>query len=295
MRSAGEDLRKIRERLGLTMRQVESASQKIAELHGSEEYLVPISRLSDIETKGVIPSIYRLYSLAAIYHREMAGLLHLYGIDSNGVSLDWEVSQPAQTHVVQRERQQGAVIPIKMDPGFDLELTRDVKRMVEKWGWYPLSKLERMSDDDFIYVHIGSEDLTMFPILQPGTLVQVDQSRKRVVERQWRSEYDKPIYLVETRDGLTCCWCQLRPPNHLVLVPHPLSPVPMRMLKCPQEAEVLGRVVGMAMRIGGQEDDAQEERGSAGPKPSVIPSSSGSPKGVTDEDLPSISMRKKLG
>ena len=57
MLSAGIDLRKIRDRLGLTMRDVENASVSIAQRHGSEEYLIPPSRLSDIETKGVVPSV----------------------------------------------------------------------------------------------------------------------------------------------------------------------------------------------------------------------------------------------
>lgn len=63
---AAGSLRVMRERLGLTMRDVEAASEKLAKLRGNEEYLVPISRLSDVETKGVTPSIYRLYSLAVI-------------------------------------------------------------------------------------------------------------------------------------------------------------------------------------------------------------------------------------
>jgi hypothetical protein len=35
----------------------------------------------------------------------------------------------------------------------------------------------------------------------------------------------------------------------LVLQPHPLSPVQPRILKDQQEAEVLGQVVGIAMRL----------------------------------------------
>ena len=41
MLSAGIDLRKIRDRLGLTMRDVENASLLISQQHGSEEYLIP--------------------------------------------------------------------------------------------------------------------------------------------------------------------------------------------------------------------------------------------------------------
>jgi hypothetical protein len=38
--------------------------------------------------------------------------------------------------------------------------------------------------------------------------------------------------------------------DELVLQSHPLSPVPVRLLKHPQEAEVIGQVVGVAMRLG---------------------------------------------
>ena len=45
------------------MRDVETASEKLARKRGSDDYLVPISRLSDVETKGVTPSIYRILLL----------------------------------------------------------------------------------------------------------------------------------------------------------------------------------------------------------------------------------------
>lgn len=68
-------------------------------------------------------------------------------------------------------------------------------------------------------------------------------------EGAWRSEYERPIYFVETRTGYTCCWCTLEQ-DKLILQPHPLSPVQIRVLDHPKEAEVLGQVVGAAMRLG---------------------------------------------
>ena len=50
----------------------------------------------------------------------------------------------------------------------------------------------------------------MFPILPPGSFIQVDEARNKVVEGAWRSEYERPIYFVETRDGHTCSWCSMR-------------------------------------------------------------------------------------
>jgi len=95
---------------------------------------------------------------------------------------------------------------------------------------------------------VGTQDFTMYPILPPGSFIQVDESRNRVVEGSWRSEYERPIYFVETRDGHTCCWCSMRR-EEIILQPHPLSPVPVRILRHPQEAEVLGQVVGVAMKL----------------------------------------------
>jgi transcriptional regulator with XRE-family HTH domain len=79
--SAGLNLRGLRERLGLTMREVESASFRIAERHGNDEFAVGPSRLSDIETKGLVPSIYRLYSLSIVYRCDLREILAWYGVD----------------------------------------------------------------------------------------------------------------------------------------------------------------------------------------------------------------------
>jgi hypothetical protein len=89
----------------------------------------------------------------------------------------------------------------------------------------------------------------MYPILPPGTFVQVDESRNQVIEGGWRSEYQRPIYFVETREGYICSWCSVQQ-DGLILQSHPLSPVPVRVLKHPHEAEVIGQVVGVAMRLG---------------------------------------------
>ena len=294
MLSAGIDLRKIRERLGLTMRDVEDASLRISQRHGSEEYLIPPSRLSDIETKGVVPSVFRFYSLASIYRKPVRGLLQLYGIDLDAIGSEWASSRPPKTHLVLVDKERaGYHVPVKLDPGFDLRETSNLGRMVQQWGLVPLSVLGHLASQEYTYAYIGSEDYTMYPILKPGSFVQVDESRRRVLDRQWRSEYERPIYFVETRDGFTCCWCSFRL-NSLVLQPHPLSPAPVRVLKHPQEAEVIGQVVGIAMRIGDLVPaDPPESKESSTTKPDVVLSSSNSLKAVNAAVLSTVSTRKK--
>jgi transcriptional regulator with XRE-family HTH domain len=250
MVTGGQKLRVLREKLGLTMRDIETASERIARKRENEEYLVPISRLSDFETKGVIPSIYRLYSLAAIYRRDLREILLWYGVSLEIQVSDLDNSAPRKSHLSNALANMTTVhMPVRMDPSFDPRKTLNFGRMVEQWGTVPLAYLEQFAKVDFTYGYIGSEDLTMYPILPPESFIQVDEARDKVMEGDWRSEYERPIYFVETREGHTCCWCTLTR-EEIILQPHPLSPVPPRVLRYPQQAEVIGQVVGVAMRLG---------------------------------------------
>jgi hypothetical protein len=246
----GQNLRLLREELGLTMRHVEHASDRIAQKHGNLEFFIPCSRLSDIETKGVVPSIYRLYSFAAIYRKDIRELMTWYDVDLNGMASDMEFVLPPKSHRSDALTSLSAVhVPLLLDPGFDPRRTVNFGRMVEQWGVVPLAYLAQFESCQFTYGYIGSEDLSMYPILPPGSFVQVDESRNKVVDGGWRSEYERPIYFVETRNGFVCCWCTLTK-EELILQPHPLSPVAARALRYPQQAEVIGQVVGVAIKLG---------------------------------------------
>lgn len=260
---AGHRLRALREQLGLTIREVEAASQRIAERHHKEDFAVPLSRLSEIETKGILPSIYRLYSLAAIYRRDLRELLAWYGVNVNDMVADLPLARPANSHLVEAlDPITGVRMPVRLDPGFDLRRTTNLGRMVERWGVVPLAFLEQLAETEYTYGYIGSEDFTMYPLLAPCSLVQVDEKKSQVIAGVWRSELERPIYFVETREGFRCCWCAIRG-DQIILQPHPLSLVPVNMVRYPQEAEVLGQVVGVAMRLG--DWDAAE------PGPTTLP------------------------
>lgn len=233
----------------MTLRDVEEASTRLAEVRGIEDYIMNPSRLSDIETKGVVPSIYRLYALSVIYRADFAEILKLYGVDLGSTAADLALFRPAKTHRLEIIGNRGSVnIPVKLDPGFDLRITTNLGRMIENWGLVPLQYLQELVKEKYTYGYIGSEDLTMYPLLLPGSFIQIDEDRSRVREGNWRSEIERPIYFLETREGYLCAWCSLRP-GEIVLQPHPLSPVAPRILKHPQEAEVIGQVVGIAMRL----------------------------------------------
>ena len=76
----GAELRAIRQQLGWSLREVHAASGALAKKHRKPAFVIPPSRLHDIESKNKIPSIHRLYALALIYGRTLKEILSLYGI-----------------------------------------------------------------------------------------------------------------------------------------------------------------------------------------------------------------------
>lgn len=252
MLSPGQRLRLVREQFGLTIRDVESASLRIAAQHHNDDFAIPLSRLSDIETKSTVPSIYRLYSLSVVYRRDIRELMNWYGVDLDRVSADLKVTDLSKSHRAEvMDSVLSVQMPVKLDPSFDPAKTADLGRMIQQWGDVPLAYLGSLSKTKYAYGYVGKDDYTMHPILPPGSFLQIDQSKDQIVNGIWHSEYERPIYFVETRDGFTCSWCTVKR-DQLVLQSHPLSPVPVRILAYPKDAEVVGQVVGIAMKLGGR-------------------------------------------
>lgn len=67
----GLRLRLAREKLGLTYRDVERASYELAALRGRPDFILHISRLADIENRGVVPGLHKLYTLATPWTKSM--------------------------------------------------------------------------------------------------------------------------------------------------------------------------------------------------------------------------------
>jgi transcriptional regulator with XRE-family HTH domain len=251
VQNPGHHLRKLREQLGLTLRDVEAAASSIAARHNDGEFALTLSRISDIETKGVVPSIYRVYSLATIYRQDLYEVLSWYGIDINQMAVDMQFVEPLRSHRNEAlNRVPYASIPVRLDPSFDFKKTCNFGRMIEKWGIVPMAYLETFQNPRYTYAYLGVEDLTMYPILLPGSFLQIDESLNKVAVGMWHSEYERPIYFVEMREGFTCCWCSVDG-DQITLQSHPLSHVPVRILRYPQQAEIIGQVVGVAMRLDG--------------------------------------------
>lgn len=247
---SGSRLKDLRLRLGISLREVEQQSHKIASARGSQEFVVSNHWLTKLENGHRTPSIYTLFSLSAIYKVKFSEIISLFGLDLEWLGRYQLGSRSKQTHLVDVEKgdsDRPVPFPVHFDPGFRVEDTNLISRMVEVWGEIPVSFLEGMNVRRNLYGYIGLEDHTMEPLLRPGSFVLIDERFRKVQVGPWRTEWDRPVYFIELRDGYACSWCETAG-DTLLLVPHPLSPSPHRRFDS-RSAEVIGQVVAVANRL----------------------------------------------
>src|SRR6266851_1563087 len=226
MSSAGERLKDIRARLGITTRDVADLSQKIADEEENEEFYISNAWLTQIENSDSVPGIHKLYTLSIIYHLRLGELLLLFGVDVRKISKRQMALTLPRTHLTPAEvfdDSKGVTFPVRFDRGFNIGKTNLISRMVEIWGEVPIALIQHLDLKHGLYGYIGLDDLTLYPLLRPGSFVQIDRTVRKVHPLKWRTEYDRPIYFIELRDG---------------------------------DAEIVGQVTGVAMRI----VDAEERR-----------------------------------
>lgn len=249
MEDAGQKLKQIRERLGLTYRDVEELSTRIAQVRHNDEFVIALSRLADIENRKTLPSLYRLYSLCAIYRIDFIEALDWYGVSLATLPADAAALNLPKTHRVGFKFDEGeAQLPIALDPGFDATRTVFLSRFIQKWGKLPLMLLNHVDLRDHAYGLVGTNDWSMFPIVSPGALVVIDQGRRRIFNSGWNTEFERPIYFFEHREGYACAWASLRE-GQLTLQFHASSQRDPEVYDHPKEIEVIGQVTSVAMTI----------------------------------------------
>src|SRR5258708_14676745 len=96
----GLRLRQIRERLGLTYRDVQEASFALAQTYTRPQFTAHISRLADIENAAAVPSLPTLYALAVVYHLTPLEILSWYDIPVDRFLGDSASFPAPQTHLM---------------------------------------------------------------------------------------------------------------------------------------------------------------------------------------------------
>jgi len=249
---AGKRLRAERLRARLSTRAVQKLSQQIAqEKDNNQDYYISHGWLTEVENGKFTPSIYKLYSLSLIYKCSYLKIVGFFGINILDAAREQRLVSLPHTHLIGSNLElpgQTIVLPLELRKNVELAKTNLVSRMFETWGEIPISLLQQMDLQHCLCGYIGLDDYTLYPLIRPGSFVEIDERQNKVKAGNWQNEFDRPIYFVELRNGYACSWCELDG-NQLILIPCPQSRGQIRQLRYPNEADIVGRVTAVTMRI----------------------------------------------
>jgi len=240
-------------RVQLSTREVERLSLKIAEEKQNQEYYISHGWLTDAENGAYVPGPFKMYSLSIIYKRRFDEMLDFFGIHVGDLGREQMWLTLPRTHLIgghPASATQAMEIPADLREKVDLAKTDLVSRMFSEWGGMPVSLLGARDQDKSVYGYVGTEDFTLFPLIRPGSFVQIDVNQTKVDRGGWHNEIDRPVYFVELRDGYACSWCEPRE-GRLLLIPYPQSRNQVREVRFPEDAGIVGRVTAVSMRLAG--------------------------------------------
>jgi transcriptional regulator with XRE-family HTH domain len=258
---AGKRLRAERERLRLSTRDVERLSYQIAEEKKNQDYYLSHAWISDIEKGKFVPGIYKLYSLSLIYKRSYDDILAFFGICLGDIGREQRSLILPRTYLIKAyadDQGPAIVAPTELRDCVGLAQTNLVSRMFERWAEIPCGLLQQMDLRRSLYGYIGMEDYTLYPLIRPGSFVQIDSKQRKIGRGDWLNEFDRPIYFVELRDHYVCSWCELNG-SQLILIPTSQSRAQAKHVRYPDEADVVGRVTAVTMRITGPEPSPSQQ------------------------------------
>ena len=250
---AGNRLKAWREKLGLSTRAVQAMSRQIATQHQNEEFFLSHNWVTDIENGRFRPGMFRMASISVIYRRNYTEVASLYGLQMGDLRRDMTSIHLPKTHLLEslgEPETEGVSLPVEFKPDFRFERTNLLARAVEKWEAVPLGLLQHLDLRTSMYGYIGLEDFTLYPLIRPGSLVQIDSAQRKISPAPWKTDFDRPIYFTELRDGYVCSWCEIDR-GRLMVIPHAHAQQDVRVFDYPSQAEIVGRVTGVAMRIVG--------------------------------------------
>lgn len=222
----------------ITVREVEQASRRIADVKGSKRFRISNGWLAQLENGISEPSICKLFSLSVIYRANFLDLLRLYNVDVDHKEKYEPVANPHLTQLLSEENIDHA------QPGYGVSIPlreRSTSLMPE------LAATGATHEKNITCGYLGSNDFTMYPLIRPGSLLKIDTNQNKIEAAAWRHEYERPIFFIELREGYACGWCELQG-NQLLIIPHQSSPAGIQRFTYPREAEIVGRVIAYSTR-----------------------------------------------
>ena len=235
---AGPKLKSLRNKRNITVREVAQASRRIADAKGDKRFCISNGWLAQLENGASEPSICKLFSLSVIYRANFLDLVRLYNVDVDEKEKYERVADPYVTQLISSNGDGG----LTASADSVVELSTNLMPQSEAMNASQFPAYEDRTSG-IVYGQLGLSDVTMYPMIRPGSLLKIDTRQNKLASGAWHNEYERPIFFIELREAYACGWCDLQD-NQLLIIPHPLSPASVRRFTYPREAEIVGRVVG---------------------------------------------------
>ena len=252
--SIGVRIRRVRTNWGLSLRDVEQRSVRLAQELGDPGYQISASWLARIEKEEHELTATKLMALASIYCLSYDQVLGPPRPTNDSLCIPKAMNAPNSTVALEAQT-------IEEDTKTALLQPQEGSRLPEQTTLLP--SLSGPSPTPYRRAILGRLDRSLDPMIRAGSILEVHTQKRAILPRRgWSHEFDRPIYLLLSHAGYACGWCELDPDSiWLTLIPHPLSHANSQRWRFRKEVEVIGQVVAVHMRL-----DSNTQRDAAQPR-----------------------------
>ena len=259
-----DEFRQWRECCGLTMRDMEQHADDLANTVNDNKYRFSRAWLSEVERGQLAPQLHKLCALMIIYRQPLGDFPRLCGIDEADI-IKYQLQRPLPATcpfaIYNKELADGGQRLLRLpqiNPQFDGSSSSTEEQLIIGQGTVPLKETLTYDNQDIRYAFIGMQDQRMAPLVPAGAFIRIDVRQRQIISGSWPDEL-RPLYLVKIRNRYYVSWLEMTD-GRLILLAHSLSGSRSLTVRNPSDAEVIGRVTGVTMKMG--DDDATEQQSS---------------------------------
>jgi hypothetical protein len=246
-------IRRSRVRAGLSFRDASKTTRWIAQRLRDPLYFTAASTLSDYETLSAAPRhVQKILALCIVYAIGFRDFLRASGLafdDSGAEPIPDEFGpreNPLATHKSHSANGEGSS---RKQNGF-------LNHLLKRWEEVPLflrrslSELTRVpnfSVSDLFWV--GGDPSPIHPWVEGAEFVAINRRVRKPAASRGASFWERPLYLLLTRDGRYLCGCCTLEREFVVVHPFPDRSFSPRQFKDGSEAEIVGEVTTILRRL----------------------------------------------
>lgn len=242
MERLGTLLRSIRTEWGLSLREVKDRTELLAKQWGSPRYASSFSHLAKLELGQHDMRVSTLISLSHIYSKRPETLVDACLPPEYPMPVFDPLEGPNSTVLITEGRLYERAERLLPMTGLSPKIPESTALVANEMNSHR---------NRYRKAIVGRKDRYLYPMIRPGAIITVDTHQRAIAShKEWTNEFDRPIYLLYTRNGYVCGWCQLTEgETRLNVVSHVMAKLDVLPLAYGKDVEVVGRVVAVSMSL----------------------------------------------